>query len=306
MSKRKVNTAKFLGLALLLLAGTKASYAHDIPNPANGPELAKFFDGLDASPQLPGKIDRATLESEVKEAGGNREDVDRLEKELASDVCKQEDLANFCALVGNDTIYKIRNLAFAQRDKGIAPEAVITATLPLLEYGAAQNIAKLYGEGGMSDENLAAKLKESGLRFDTERLLCAGLATAVDQKTLAATNPIYGKEYRLVTCAIGMNWYKTIKIWPFPKLSVQLGWVWTHSRFARRVLALWHLTGADSHICAYANAMNTSYATPCAPYTWGKAGWAFSPILFNQAQLPVTAGGHADRLGQSFNTQIGF
>ncbi|MEX0914710.1 MAG: hypothetical protein WD397_08130 [Wenzhouxiangellaceae bacterium] len=272
-----------------------AAIAHNDEMPADGGDV--FYDQLDASPAAPKGITREYIAQVAKRTGINPKELMSLAEQ---DVCKNPDVESVCAYFGNQTVYKARNLAWELKSQGASDDTVLESFASVLEIGLSRNLNEIYGEKGLADK----EFDERNSSEERNRLLCGGLKTAIDQQQINSTNPIYGRNYRLVTCAAGLNWRATWSIlwWEW---SAQAGLVVTHSRFSRRVLGFWHLTGADDHICSSANAMGNS-VTNCNSYNWGSPVSARANFLFNQPAGAVFARGHAHKLGHNFNTQINF
>jgi len=300
------------------------AHGNEMPVEANN----MFYDQLDASPAAPKGITREYIAGVAQRTGVSAKELMSLAEQ---DVCKNPDLESVCAYFGNQAVYKARNLAWQLKSQGASDDTVLKSFTSVLGVGASINLNRLYGEKGLADRQVNARsarkiasrpltnidaertregsvanaeLDDQSYIKDNNRLLCLGLKTAVDQKLITSTNPIYGRNYRLVTCAAGLNWRATWSLlwWD---LSAQVGVVLTHSRFSRRVLGFWHLTGADDHICSYANAMGNA-VNNCNNYSWTSPPSARANFLFNQPVGAVFARGHAHKLGHHFNTQIDF
>lgn len=228
---------------------------------------------------------------------------------MESDICEREDVAALCTYAGSETIYKVRDLSWRLMQAGASSEQILERSGAVLSYGIQKNLESLYGERGLAEEDFE-KLSASSRGGSNSRapagILCFGMQTAIDEQTIPGTNPFYGQRYRLVTCAAGLN--VEVSTWLF---ASQFGAVITHSRFARRVLGVWHLTGADPHICSIARAMGST-TTRCNNFRWNAPvaiaadinfEWLFGSSFDFQ---PVNARGHAHKLGHTFSTFIGF
>lgn len=231
------------------------------------------------------------------------------------DICQDREIKALCAYAGAETIYKVSQMAYSIRFNGGSDDDVINAITPIFNYGITKNLEKLYGKEGLSNSDFAKIYREKGLDKGVRqerrgplklkkgdgnsRILCLGLNTNVDTQTISSTNPIYGRQYRLVSCSAGLNIRRSGQFL-FWKWSAQAGFVFTHSRFARKI-ALWHLTGADKHICSYANALGND-VTKCNDYKWSSPTAIKARFLWNQPAGVVVARGHAHKLGRNFNT----
>ncbi len=328
INKSRISSIGVYILTLLLgcIFFVQQSIAHETMPTANIENMQQYFDSLDASGTMPEGLSREYIRNVVKNAGGNNNDIKFIIKTFNSDICGFEDMKSACAYMGRDTLNKASNLAWQASSAGASNEEIMAMIAPVMEYGISRNLENLYGEKGLSDENFIKLNDELGLTTDhsglhernklpvgqsglldrkglTQRLLCLGLRTAIDEQTINSTNPLYGKKYRMVTCAAGFNWRFSIRLF-FLKISAQVGTVVTHSRFARKIL-FWHLTGADPHICATANAMG-NIKTKCNNYNWSSPVVFKANFLWNKPAGVVMAHGHAVKLGREFNTAIGF
>ena len=297
-------SAGLLSLGLCIGAMSSAFAAEPV-NPIARPEFAKYFERLDATATAPAAIVSSEMQRELVKSGLSQADADRILADVKTDICKNNEVARLCAYAGNDTIYKVRNLSWALISKGATREEVLAATRPIIEYGITRNWEKIDGEKGISDSDLAQIASQRRLPIRDGSIACLGLATATDQQTITTTNPLFARDYRLVTCAIGLDIYQSWHIWPFPTFSFQFGFVLTHSRFARRVAGVWIATGADPQICSTASAMG-AVGGGCHNYSWSSPVAVQANFLFNHSQGAVYAAGRATKLGHNFGTQINF
>ncbi len=302
-----LSTSRAAGLLSLgvCIAAMSSTFAAEPINPVVRPEFTKYFERLDATATAPAALVSPDMQRELVKSGLSQADADRILVDVKTDICKNNEVARLCAYAGNDTVYKVRNLSWNLISKGATREEVLAATRPVFEYGIARNWEKIDGEKGISDSDLAQIASQRRLSVRDGSIACLGLATAIDQQTITTTNPVFAKDYRLVTCAIGLDVYQSWHIWPFPTFSFQLGFVLTHSRFARKVASVWIATGADPQICSTASAMG-AVGGGCNNYSWSSPVAVQANLLFNHSQGAVYAAGRATKLGHNFGTQINF
>ena len=330
-NKMKHVTGAILTALLCSAAFTSVASAHEGETQAPKKDMKAYFESLDASRGMPKGMTQEYIANAVKKGGGTSEDVKFLISTFETDICSFDDMKNICAYMGRDTLYKVSNVAWKAKSAGASNDEIAKIVAPILEYGITKNLEELYGDKGLKDadfEKLTRQINRGTLkkRFRREgrrsipnkrmeqmpqqkkgdgasRWLCLGLKADADTQTISSTNPIYGRKYRLVTCAAGLNkrWAWRFLWWDF---SAQGGAVLTHSRFARRI-GLWHSTGADSNICATGNALGNSQ-TKCNNYSWSTPVVIRARFIFNQPAGVVFAKGHAHKLGRQFNTHINF
>ena len=174
-----------------------------------------------------------------------------------------------------------------------------------MEIGIVRNLAELYGEKGLTDDAVAkldgggsksgGTLKSSGVFFG-----CTN-----DIRLLPTTNPIYGRNYKLTNCGTGFGWRTAFAIiLPFVgeiSFSLELDLLFSHSRFSRKIGPVWHLTGAEPHICTNSE-IGFDPNPRCNSNSWSSPVSANVGFFVNQPIQPVIARGHAHRLGTEFTT----
>lgn len=313
------------------LAVAPSAFAHDSNNNDGSKTntIARYYESLPANKGAPANFDKEWARTQILKGGGNEEDVKFLLTQAESDICNTEEVKPLCAYAGATTIHKVRNLAYKLKRAGAKDSDVMDAIAPIMEYGITMNLEKLYGEKGLSDDDWAKIARKKGIRANRnlqergerrvpgqplkleqrnkanlkgigDRLRCLGLNTDMDEQTITSTNPIYGRRYRLVTCSAGFNIRRSWSLWWWD-FSIQGGGVFTHARFARRVLGVYHLTGAQDHICSGANALGNA-VTNCNNNNWSAPPATRIRVLWNQPAGVVVASGHAHKLGHNFNT----
>ena len=264
-------------------------------------DMQKYFDSLDASIGMPKGMTEEYVMDVAKRTNKTKEESEQMVVAAKADICSLPEMNDLCNFMGKETLYKVRNLAWTIKSSGGSNQEVLDAVSPIMEYGITKNLETLYGDTGLADSGERSKLVVSA---KNKSALCFGLPTAIHTRNISTTNPFYGQNYRLVTCAAGLNWYHVWSIMWW-EISVQVGAVMTHSRFSRRIGGLWHLTGADKRICSTAYALgNTQYQ--CNDYNWSSPISVKSNVLINQSVASVYARGYARKLGKNFNTQINF
>ena len=317
--------------AITLLTITPNAFAHESSQNSEKEfkEMARYYDSLPANKGAPIGWDKEWARSQILKRGGTENDVEFLLEQAENDICKTEEVKAICAYAGSNTIYKVRNLAYSLKRAGAKDSDVMDAIGPVMEHGITVNLEKLYGEKGLSDDDWAKIARQKGIKNNHrlqkkgerrriaeplqsdpnnranlkgigDNLLCLGLNTDIDEQIITSTNPIYGRRYRLVTCSAGFEFRRAWSFlwWDF---SVQGGAVISHARFARRILGIYHLTGAQEHVCSGANALGNA-TTNCNNNNWSAPPAANAGLIWNQPSGVVVASGHAHKLGHNFNT----
>ncbi|HVQ09608.1 MAG TPA: hypothetical protein VMS43_14350 [Allosphingosinicella sp.] len=271
-------------------------------------DIARLYDSLSARPGWPASGNEAEVDAELARRGLRPEQRRSIIAMMRQDVCRLPETAPACRYYGAETIYKVQRLGWARRGREAGPDTDVTMQqMRLLEYGASRNLARLYGEAGLTEAR-ETELNNAG-RGAARASAAAGFSQQFSQWFTCAANeqslPILQTgtwpRYRLTTCGWGLGSYTAIAIFNW-KWSVEVDVLFTHSRFARFV-GFWWLTGAEPTICA--NSIIDGYGNyTCNSYRW------YSPVSFNTRitlnsnPVSVVSTGSGMRLNYSFGVTI--
>jgi hypothetical protein len=246
-------------------------------------------------------MSEAEVDSRLARQGLSPEQRRKIIALLRQDVCGLPDLVPVCRYYGAETIHKIQKYGWGEgRERG---EAGVAAEMRLLEYGASQNLLRLYEKGTTDafEDQLDNSRAKKGNLFSIRTEINVWFACSHDEQTLpisAAGLP--WRKYRLTTCGTGLGVIVWVVIFG-QQFGAEADLLFTHSRFARKV-GLWWLTGAEPSICAD-SIINGSGNPACNSYAWQSGiSWKFGANFSPPAS--VVSKGSASRLNQGFALTI--
>jgi len=178
--------------------------------------MALYFERLPGKKGAPIGFDKTWARNQIINSGGTENDVAFMLENVDKDICLDVEIKRLCAYFGAETIYKVSQMAYSIRYNGGSDDDVTNAVTPIFDYGITKHLEGLYGKKGLSDEDftkiagrkgISAKIQQERgqpqkLKNDNSRFLCLGLNTNVDTQTISTTNPIYGRQYRMVNVMI--------------------------------------------------------------------------------------------------------
>lgn len=292
----------------------------EAPSAAAGrAEVVRLYDSLSARPGWPARASEAEVDSGLARQGLDPEQRRTIIGLLKQDVCQLPQMVPVCRYYGPETIYKVQKLAWEGfpatgpargRPAERRPAGDLNILqMQLMDYGANRNLARLYGERGLTDAQ-EAQLNNSGSR-QGDAARAAGVSTQLsvwfncgtDQRNLPATTwmPIT-QEYRLTTCGAGFGFYMRIVIFKW-SWSFEVDVLATHSRFARRVLGVWWATGSEPNICSN-SIIQWSGNLQCNAHSWTSPVSFRSDSFTNSPPASVISTGSAVRLGTHFGVTV--
>ncbi len=288
----------YLPIACSLLFSA-ATIANTTINDNDSLEMSlEKYNKLDSSEgSLRGFSDKDILKIVGESRASKREQKEVVEL-LNQDICDTKEMASFCLYAGRETVYKIRNLSWKAHRKGASFEEVIKQVTPILNTGIEKNLAMLFGEKGLSEEDLDLFTNETGqkpnnIQKKSFQSWFASFGCITDQKDLGYATSGISPMHSLHTCSMGSGFKFTFWIFSF---GADMGV--SQSIFTRTVELDLLPTGAQPQICA-----NTKIGSignlQCNNNHW------MSPVSLNfqwGGMASVNAIGSAQRLGTTFGT----